>query len=94
MSNTEEGKNQTKLESYCSIVQEYMDKNIHIGIWIAIGILFLLSLLELVLELCGDFMPYHQIFKPISKQEEEASLKIQMFLEINKFKLNIMQSFI
>ena len=32
------------------------------------AILLSLSLLELALEYCGDFMPYNQLFKPILKE--------------------------
>lgn len=64
-----EGVNQTQLEIYCDSIKEHIDINIHIGVWIAIGVLFVLSLLEMALEACGDFMPYHQIFKPIPKEE-------------------------
>ena len=58
-----ESVNQTELRTYCDDIQEHIDINIHIGMWIAIGVLFILSWLELALEACGKFMPYHQIFK-------------------------------
>ena len=57
--------NQTEIEVYCSGLQYHISPNIHIGMWIAIGVLFCLSWLELALESCCDWMPYHKIFEPI-----------------------------
>ena len=61
------GTNQTKLEVYCNSIMEHIDINIHIAMWIAIGLLLLLSWVELWFETYGKNMPYHHYFAPISK---------------------------
>ena len=35
--------------------------------WKAIGLLFVLSWIELTLEFCGTFMPYHRALEPLQK---------------------------
>ena len=35
--------------------------------WKAIGLLFVLSWIELALEFCGTFMPYHRALKPLQR---------------------------
>ena len=57
--------NQTEIEDYCSGLQYHISPNIHIGMWIAIGVLFCLSWVEFALEACGDWMPYRQLLKPV-----------------------------
>jgi hypothetical protein len=42
-------------------------QNIHKAMWKAIGLLFVLSWIELALEFCGTFMPYHRALKPLHK---------------------------
>ena len=66
---TQAGTNQTKLEIYCNSIMEHIDINIHIAMWIAIGLLLLLSWVELFLECYGKCMPYHHFFEPISKED-------------------------
>jgi len=62
--------NQTEIEVYCNDLQYQISPNIHIGMWIAIGVLLALSWLEFALEACGDWMPYRQFLKPISKSNK------------------------
>ena len=62
--------NQTEIENYCSRLQYHISPNIHIGMWIAIGVLLALSWLEFALEDCGNWMPYRQILEPISESDE------------------------
>ena len=62
--------NQTEIEVYCSNLQYQISPNIHIGIWIAIGVLLALSWLEFALEDCGNWMPYRQLLEPISESDE------------------------
>ena len=62
--------NQTGIEDYCSRLQYHISPNIHIGMWIAIGVLLGLSCLELALEACGNWMPYRQLLKVIINSED------------------------
>jgi len=41
--------------------------------WIAIGVLFVLSWIEAAIEACdcGTFMPYHKALQPLPEEEEE-----------------------
>ena len=41
--------------------------------WISIGVLFAFSWLELALEYCGKFMPYHKIHNTIEEDEDKIS---------------------
>ena len=54
-----------QIVSDCDYAKHHKDINANIGVWITIAALFILSFLEMVLEACVEFMPYHQIFKPI-----------------------------
>ena len=73
---TQVGTNQTKLEVYCNSIMEHIDINIHIAMWIAIGLLLLLSWVELFLECYEKCMPYHHFFAPISKEDPLTAYSI------------------
>ena len=69
-----------QFEDYCSNIQEYINNDIHIAMWITIAVLFVLSFLEMALEACGKFMPYHKMLEPLplqdsSNDEENSSQK-------------------
>ena len=63
-------RNQAEIEDYCSNLQYHISPNIHIGMWIAIGVLFCLSWLELALEAWLDWMPFNKFKEPIPQAVE------------------------
>ena len=66
-----ENVNITELQTYCNNLQYNLPFEIHRTIWIVIGVLFVLSWLELALEACFKNMPYHKAHEPVPKDTNE-----------------------
>ena len=64
-----ENVNITELQTYCNNLQYNLPYEIHRTIWIVIGVLFILSWLELALEACFKNMPYHKAHEPFKKDD-------------------------
>ena len=76
-----ENVNITELQTYCNNdIQYQLPFEIHRTIWIVIGVLFVLSWLELALEACFKNMPYHKAHEPVPKDtnEEEEDHKAEV----------------
>ena len=75
-----ENVNITELQTYCNNdIQYQLPFKIHKTIWIVIGVLFVISWLELALEACFKNMPYHKAHEPITKDtNEDQGAKVEL----------------
>ena len=67
--------NITELQTYCNNLQYQLPYEIHRTIWVVIGVFFVISWLELALEACFGFMPYHKAHEPFEEEDHESEVE-------------------